>query len=788
MKNTVKIFLAILFFSIFINKAFAEKETGVSGQVKDFKTKKPIEFCTVSVHNLKDSLITVAVTDEKGFFTIPLSAGKYKITAQYIGYKSDTLNITIKTGTEFIGTIKLHPEENQIGEVTVTGKSENILIDKDEYIITGKMKTGTANTKDVLDKIKGVSYDRYNNSIKVDNEDNIMILVNGLQKDREYILNLNPDRLKKVEIIRDPSGRYALEGYSAVINIILKDDYKGVEFYSEEQFLIDIDNKNGDHFPLNHFSTSMNYTYNKVNVYAKINNSVMNFAMLSSSIKEYDNGLLITENPADDNPNFNIRRVFDRITGGVDFYINPKQTISFETGFTGMFFPETKQVSNFNVSYFNNQTETNNFNSEYTNNTTNQSNYNTVFYKGILSKNSTLNIDFTYSYTNEEYDINYYENNILKSIQNGINDSKYTKLNAEFDHTINEKSGFQAGYGNTWKKVINTYNFGESDFTRTDLRHQLYLYYSYKISERVGVKFGVAGETSAPEIEGKKINYFIYQPYADIKIKPFKMLDIRLKYRSSSSYPSVTQANPDTIFLDETTVSVGNPYLEPSVTHKISARFNVMHGLISVEPYYHFSDNYISQTGYLKDNGIFEYSFDNAGKYKNYGLKAGLTVPFGKTVFWQNNVDFFRSNITYEGKINDVNDWTMSSNLIYVNKKYKTTAGIIYQNNLKKVITAQGYNMWNNDFWGLMVQQPFLKQQLNIMLFYMLPVNLGADYRQGSYIRTSTYAETNIQDIEILKNMLMFRITFRINKGKTVRKSEKDIKLEDEKQEKGGII
>ncbi len=788
MKNTVKIFLAILFFSTFINKAFAEKETGVSGQVKDFKTKKPIEFCTVSVHNLKDSLITAAVTDEKGFFTIPLSAGKYKITAQYIGYKPDTVNVTIKTGTEFIGTIKLHPEENQIGEVTVTGKSENILIDKDEYIITGKMKTGTANTKDVLDKIKGVSYDRYNNSIKVDNEDNIMILVNGLQKDREYILNLNPDRLKKVEIIRDPSGRYALEGYSAVINIILKDDYKGVEFYSEEQFLIDIDNKNGDYFPLNHFSASMNYTYNKVNVYAKINNSVMNFALLSSGIKEYDNGFLITEKPADDKPNFNISRVFDRITGGVDYYINPKQTLSFETGFTGMFFPETKQISSFNVLYLNNQTETNNFYSEYINNTTNQSNYNTLFYKGILSKNSILNIDFTYSYTNEEYDINYYENNTLKSIQNGINDSKYTKLNAEFDHTINEKSGFQAGYGNTWKKVINTYNFGESDFTRTDLRHQLYLYYSYKISEKAGVKFGVAGEASTPEIEGKKINYFIYQPYADIKIKPFKMLDIRLKYRSSSNYPSVTQANPDTIFLDETTVSVGNPYLEPSVTHKISARFNVMHGLISVEPYYHFSDNYISKTGYLKDNGIFEYSFDNTGKYKNYGLKAGLTVPFGKTVFWQSNADFFRSSITYEGKINDVNDWTMSSNLIYVNKKYKTTGGIIYQNNLKKVITAQGYNMWNNDFWGLMVQQPLLKQQLNIMLFYMLPVNLGADYRQGSYIRTDTYTETNIQDIEILKNMLMFRITFRINKGKTVRKSEKDIKLEDEKQEKGGII
>ncbi|NOZ34124.1 MAG: outer membrane beta-barrel protein [Chlorobi bacterium] len=780
--------IIIIFLVISGNNAFAEKDVGVTGQVKEAKTKKPIEFCTVKVFNLKDSLLTGATTDMNGFFSVPLTRGNYKFVTEYIGYKSDTIKVSIKTGTEFIGIIKLRPDENSIGEVTISGTTSEIETDKDVFLVTSKMKTGTANTKDVLDKIKGVSYDRYNNSIKVDNEDNIIILVNGLQKDQEYIKNLAPDRLKRIEVIRDPSGRYALEGYSAVINVILKNDYKGLEFYSANQMLSDIDNKNGNYFPINNFSVSLNYTYNKVNLYAKVNNGFMDLALLSTNKKEYDSGLSIIKEPENNQPNFLINRIFDRITVGADFYINPKHTLSFESNFSGLIFPQSKQESIFDVSYFNNGSETDNFSSDNITNTTSRGNYNSLFYKGILNKNNILNIDFTYSSSNDNYTTDYSENGILKNKQTGINDNKYTKFYAELNHTINSKSNVQIGYGNTYKKVVNTFNFGETDFTRTDLRHKLYAYYSWNLNKKFGIKLGAAGETSTPNVEGKTITYFIYQPYADIKIKPFKMLDIRLKYRSSSNYPSVNEANPDTIFIDNETVRTGNPLLEPSVTHKLSVRFNIMHGLASFEPYYHFSNNYISQIGTLQDDGIFQYTYANAGQYKHYGFKVGLTVPFGKSLFWQNNANFFKSSINYKGEENHIKDWTMSSNLIYVNKKYKTTTGLIYQNNLKKVITAQGYNMWNNDFWGFMVQQPFFKQKLNVMIFYMLPVNIGVDYQQGSYIRTDTYQETNLQDISILKNILMFRITFRLNKGKSIRKTKKEFKQEEETPKKGGII
>lgn len=784
-------FLFVLLFSVIITAdyAFAEKETGVSGQIKDAQTKKIIEFCTVRIFNMKDSLISGAVTNSKGFFFVTLARGNYKFISEYIGYKSDTVEVSVKTGTEFIGIIKLYPIENSISEVTVIGKSKKFLIDKDEYLVTGKMKSGAADTKDVLDKVEGITYDRYNNSIKVDNEDNIIMLVNGLEKDQEYIKNLAPERLKKIEVIRDPSGRYALEGYSAVINIILKDDYKGLEIYSGDHLISDLDNKNGYLLPINNFSASINYTYNKFNIYGKINNNYLDLALSSENQKEFKNGLSIIKTQKDNLPNFIINNVYDKATFGIDYYINPKHTVSFESNVRGTIFRDNIQKSIFNVSEMQNGNEIYNYNTENLNTSSSMRNSQSLFYKGIIDKNNTLNIDFSYSASNDKYSNNYYENNVLIYNQSGVNDNKNTKFYAELNHTINSKSAFQAGYGNTWKKVINTFDFEETKFTQTDFRHKLYAYYSWNLNKKFGIKIGAAGETSTPEVEGNKKTFFIYQPYADIKIKPVKMLDIRLKYRSSSNYPSVSEANPDTIFIDNRTVNIGNPLLAPSVTHKLSVRFNIMGGLASAEPYYHFSNNYISQTGSLNENGIFEYTYNNAGEYEHYGIKVGLAIPFGKSLFWQNNANFFKSSILYNGEKNSIQDWTMSSNLIYVNKKYKTTTGIIYQNNLKKHITAQGYNMWNNDFWGYMIQQPFFKQRLNVMIFYMLPLDLGVDYNQGSFIKTDTYSETNIQNISILKNILMFRITLRLNKGKSIHKIEKKLKEEEEnKNKKGGIF
>jgi hypothetical protein len=784
----MKIFLSIIAIAFFALNASAQGKIEITGQIKDNQTKNNLEFCNVAVLNTKDSLITAGVTNNKGFFSIPVDPGYYRFVFSFIGFKSDTSKMIVATENKFIGVFKLEQNVNSLKEISVTESSKEAKLDRDVQVVTDKMKAGTSSAKEVLDKVNGVDFDRYNNSIKVDNDSKVIILVDGIQKDQEYIKNLSPDRLKKVEVIRDPGGRYALEGYSAVINIILKKDYQGTEIFLSERAMADPDATKKEYIPVqNTISGTINYVYNKVNIYAKYDNVYSSFNFNSSNNKEYNNGLMIDRGSPIGNPiNTKVKSQYNNYTLGADYYINPKHTISFESNLSMQ--PKNKNTYSdiYHVVYSLNDTVLDTFTSESSNSTNNTNSYNSLFYEGKLDENNVINSNFTYSNYSNNYVNQYKERESFSRNESGKDVKNATKFYIEFTHTFKNKTSWQIGYGNTWEELNSSFlSDTVSNFKYSDTRHKLYTYYSWQIAKKLSVKFGGAGETSAPNSDGYKKTYTIFQPYADIKFDASKNLNLKAKFRASSNYPNISQTNPYTSIIDVQTVRTGNPKLSPEVTNKVSLQATILQGLLTIEPYYHFSNNTITEIGTLRPDSIFEYTYSNAGNYKNYGVQAAVTVPFGKSLFLQSNVDFFNSSIKYAGKTNSINDWSMSSQLIYQNQKHKTMAGLQYQNNMRKFITAQGYNKGDNDFWILFVQQPFFKDKLSVMLLYFTPITWGVDFNQGSYIKTDTYTEGRWYNIDLLKNMVMLEISYRFNKGKSITKKEKEIEQIKEKSNKG---
>ncbi len=769
--------------------SFAQEKVEITGQVKDAQVKNILEFCNITVYNTRDSLIAGTVTNNKGFFSVSLESGNYRFVVSFIGYKTDTSEVISVTQNKFIGVFKLEQGANLLNEVSVSESSRENQLDRDVQVVTEKMKEGASNTKEVLDKINGVDYDRYNNSIKVDNDSKVIILVDGIEKDQEYVKNLAPERLKKVEVIRDPGGRYALEGYSAVINIILKKDYRGTEIYVSDRSMADSDPIKSAYIPVqNGASATVNYVYNKVNVYAKYSNNYNNFNFNSAAKKEYNNGLVIDKNPVSENDvNTKIKQMYINYTLGADYYINPKHTISYEGMLMKQPLKYNTSLEEYNVTYSINDSIFNSFNSASGNKSDNLNSYNSLFYEGKLNENNVINSNFTFSSYNNSYTNEYNEMSLFQRNEEGNDVKNSTKFYLEYVHTFNNKTSLQIGYGNTWEDLNSNFTVEsvKSEFNYTDIRHKLYSYYSWKLNDKFSVKFGGAGETSSPDADGQKNSYLIFQPYADVKYSVSRMLDIKAKYRAASNYPNISQTNPYTYLVDQQTIRTGNPLLKPEVTNKISLQTNILQGLISIEPYYHFSNNYITEIGTLRSDSIFEYNYSNAGYYKNYGVEASLTIPFSKTIFLQSSFDFFKSSVKYAGRTNEFNDWSMSNQLIYQNQKSKTVAGFQYQNNMRKYITAQGYSKGDNDFWILFVQQPFFKEKLSVMLLYFTPITWGVDFNQGSYIKTDNYTENKWYNIDILKNIFMLEISYRFNKGKSVNKKEKEVEQINEKSSKG---
>ena len=216
----------IILFSVFLFSSFqviAQETVEISGQVKDEKTKENLPYCKVIALDNNDSIIRGGITDEKGIFKLPLTPGQYTLVIRFFGYENDTVQTGSFQEDTFLGVFKLKQGAINIEEVKVEASSHIDMLDKDIQIITDEQKNGSTATKDVLDKITGISYDDYAGTLKVDNDANIMILVNGVEKSQEYVQNLDPERLIRVETIRDPGGRYGLEGYTAILNVVLKE-------------------------------------------------------------------------------------------------------------------------------------------------------------------------------------------------------------------------------------------------------------------------------------------------------------------------------------------------------------------------------------------------------------------------------------------------------------------------------------------------------------------------------------------------------------------------------------
>lgn len=156
-------------------------------------------------------------------------------------------------------------KETVLAEVVVIGDSIFHYPDKDVYRITKHMRKGSYNTAQMLDKVPGISYNYATKSLSYLGDKNIIILVDSVEKDAEYIKNLRHIRFSKVEVIQNPKGKY--ESYDAIINLRRKTDYEGYEnnLFGDVVFYPSDRNGKGKSFGNTEWSESFTYTKNKWN-------------------------------------------------------------------------------------------------------------------------------------------------------------------------------------------------------------------------------------------------------------------------------------------------------------------------------------------------------------------------------------------------------------------------------------------------------------------------------------------------------------------------------------------
>src|SRR5690554_3658743 len=253
---------------------FAQNTSTITGKVFEAKNNEPVPFATICLIDVSDTVsqqMRGTISDDNGNFTIDqIQNGKYNLQVSSIGFKKagKTFNISSSEVIDF-GTFSLKDSSLLIAETVITadrmkGKSET---DKTIYYINNKILSATGNSPDLLRHIPGVQVDLKQN-ISIDGNPNILLFVDGKERDKSFISQLNPSQIDKIEVINTPPLNYDGNA-SGVINIVLKKEkIAGISghIFSE----IPTSESVVYSFP----TFSLNYSHNKINLYTLYNGEI----------------------------------------------------------------------------------------------------------------------------------------------------------------------------------------------------------------------------------------------------------------------------------------------------------------------------------------------------------------------------------------------------------------------------------------------------------------------------------------------------------------------------------
>ncbi len=211
------------FLGMFLLCSVALGAETIKGSVIDSKG-TPMPFVTISVLDKDSSLITGAITDEQGKYSIesPSLVGRagegFLIQASYIGYH------TAFGGPDFV----LREETERLAEVEVKAKKPLIERQMDKLVVnvSASPLSAGSNGNDILRRSPGVRIDKDGN-ITV-NGKGVEIWIDGKpsylsgQQLKAMLDGTDGNTIEKIEIISNPSAKYDASGQGGIINIKTK--------------------------------------------------------------------------------------------------------------------------------------------------------------------------------------------------------------------------------------------------------------------------------------------------------------------------------------------------------------------------------------------------------------------------------------------------------------------------------------------------------------------------------------------------------------------------------------
>ena len=769
-----KIVTSLFFIFFGISAGFSQN---IKGIVISEKEHEFIPYATVRLY--KDSILIAAViTEENGKFKFEnINKGRYLLRINYIGFKPYNAKIAVSDKAVNLKTISLSQNNIELNEIIVKGDRGTIktYVDKNVVVPDTNILKGSINALDVLSKIPNLKVNRVNNSVTILGEQNVLILINGSDRQgNENLKTIKPDDIDRIEIITNPSAKYDSE-YTGVLNIILKKkNIKGltinidIEYYSLPHNESEIDLKYGIGKFRFFGSYSVYYrNHSKLIKYNRETNTLDKLSSYNSTDSVYKN--------------FELGHFFQY---GFDYFINKNNILNFSANFFPIntdYSAKTKTLNYLNHIFNNSFTDLSTSKGSY-----NMQNYSVYYRKHFSEKNQELNIDFNFYkmiYTkNSNYSDTFFnaENVFLyktERITNAANNKKSYNLKIDFSQPLNKIFSVETGYNLYIRNFNNSYNeAGFNDiFHFSEYRNALY-FSSFAGFKKINLQAGIRVENSHIFLNDSITdNYSYFSPSSGIMYKINKANSFRFNYRRRLSRPRFNILNPFVYRIDSMNYTKGNSYIKPSEQDNFNLTYNFYKNKFFISPslFYTIDRNVIGSVINVNNNIRYK-KYENIGNGKTFGFKISSSVTLFKILVISPYFEVSRQLFEYQNILNS--GYTISYNIstqLNLPKDILIGADISQPG---KQYYLQGYAQENVTFDDLYIGKSFLKNKGNIMFGIS---DLFQNTGSINFETMNNYEMTVNSKTKFRMFIIKFYYTF--HKGSEIKELKREYNMEKDK-------
>ncbi len=796
------IFACLLPFTYIQANEIESNEGEIVGIIIDKKTSEPLPYVSVALISQGDSsIITGVISLEDGTFHLEdIPFGTYSVRASFIGYAPVTINdvvvsrknrkIDLKTLIMAEDITKL--DEAEIVQERLKGEEK---IDRTVFTLNDQVRNTSSSGIDMLKHIPSVSVD-FQDNVQLEGSGNIQFYVDGVLRNQDFVAQLDPQIIDKVELITNPGVKYDAE-VTGVINIVLKKEKRyGVNgsvlapIFRPDMALanpranIEYGNQNfriyiGDRL---HYEAFSGTEYNKTVVDESITDSPYMFEKETTGKNSWLNNYM---------------------NGGFDWFITEKTTINVlgewikHKGVSSDYFSTNSTYQEENLT---NYYETDKEGVDDRNNY-----YLSLFLKHKFEKEgSELTAEiYTYQHASDvesEYVDTYFESPDFLDLSSVVNRNEYTDNSSKtiefrLDYTFLTKNVKHELGVREYKQWMDNQFLKSGSlevvtgevtelFEYEEHRQTVYYNASGKYNE-LNWQAGLRGEYSDINIQDtSSINYFVFLPQFSAAYKISDTKNLKLTYRRQIRRPSAYNLNPFVTYYDSIHLSKGNPDLNPSYEHKIELSYSQNFGSNYISPklYVTFVNDGIQEYTTVEADGVQITSQENIGKNIEYGININTAIQITKNFKVNGNVAVFDRQIDessglsieqYNQKVSSRANFNAMYSLpkefiLYVMGQY-SSPNIAYQREYSRdFLVLFGFGKSIKDNWQIEAYyNPFIK---NFM--YSKSITQSPGYYN------EWYGELEVH------HLFGVEISYRFNYGGKIKKLRRD--AEYEKDESGG--